>query len=118
MDAAYLLNEYSILSYCFAQNRILELIKSGNVSEDFHIVPKENELYDYVRLEDIDRLNKMGGIKRIKIFSPDGPADFMRKELNSMTEETFKKFIEYQICNAERKDLLGAGSHIVDILEN
>lgn len=115
---AYLLNEYSILSYCFAQNRILELIKSGNVSEDFHIVPKENELYDYVRLEDIDRLNKMGGIKRIKIFSPDGPADFMRKELNSMTEETFKKFIEYQICNAERKDLLGAGSHIVDILEN
>ena len=116
--AAYLLNEYSILSYCFAQNRILELIKSGNVSEDFHIVPKENELYDYVRLEDIDRLNKMGGIKRIKIFSPDGPADFMRKELNSMTEETFKKFIEYQICNAERKDLLGAGSHIVDILEN
>lgn len=116
--AAYLLNEYSILSYCFAQNRILELIKSGNVSKDFHIVPKENELYDYVRLEDIDRLNKMGGIKRIKIFSPDGPADFMRKELNSMTEETFKKFIEYQICNAERKELLGAGSHIVDILEN
>ena len=116
--AAYLLNEYSILSYCFAQNRILELIKSGNVSENFHIVPKENELYDYVRLEDIDRLNKMGRIKRIKIFSPDGPADFMRKELNSMTEETFKKFIEYQICNAERQELLGAGSHIVDILEN
>jgi len=42
----------------------------------------------------------------------------MRKELNSMTEETFKKFIEYQICNAERQELLGAGSHIVDILEN
>lgn len=116
--AAYLLNEYSILSYCFAQNRILELIKSGNVSEDFHIVPKENELYDYVRLEDIDRLNKMGGIKRIKIFSPDGPADFMRTELNKMTEETFEKFIEYQMYNAERPELLGAGSHLVDILEN
>lgn len=116
--AAYLLNEYSILSYCFAQNRILELIKSGNVSKDFHIVPKENELYDYVRIEDIDRLNNLSGLKRIKIFSPDGPADFMRKELNAMSEETFEKFIEYQICNAERPELLGAGSHIVDILEN
>lgn len=115
---AYLLNEYSILSYCFAQNRILDLIKSGNISNDFHIVPKENELYDYVRLEDIDRLNKLSGLKRIKIFSPDGPADFMRKELNAMTEETFEKFIEYQICNAERPELLGAGSHLVDVLEN
>ena len=42
----------------------------------------------------------------------------MRKELNAMSEETFEKFIEYQICNAERPELLGAGSHIVDILEN
>jgi len=105
--AAYLLNEYSILSYCFAQNRILELIKSGNVSEDFHIAPKENELYDYVRLEDIDRLNKMGGIKRIKIFSPDGPADFMRKELNSMTEEAYiksqkQRYLERNIRNTKR----------------
>lgn len=116
--AAYLLNEYSILSYCFAQNRITDLIKSKNISNDFHIIPKENELYDYVRLEDIDRLNKLSELKRIKIFSPDGPADFMRKQLNAMTEETFKKFIEYQICNAERPELLGAGSHLVDILEN
>ena len=81
-------------------------------------MPKENELYDYVRLEDIDRLNNLSGLKRIKVFSPDGPADFMRKELNAMSEETFEKFIEYQICNAERPELLGAGSHIVDILEN
>ncbi|MGN0729395.1 class I SAM-dependent methyltransferase [Treponema sp.] len=114
---AYLLNDYSILSYCFAQDRISGLMESGKVSRDFHIHPDENELYDYVRLEDIDRLNQLSGLERLKIFSPDGPADFMRKELNAMSEETFNKFIEYQMCNAERREILGAGSHIVDVLK-
>ncbi len=114
---AYLMNEYSIISYCFAQNRILDLIKSGNVTKDFHVMPKENELYDYVRLEDINCLNEKANLKRLKIFSPDGPSDFMRKELNAMTDETFEKFIEFQKLNAERPELLGAGSHVVDVLE-
>ena len=78
--------------------------------------PSEEELYEYVRLEDINRLNSLAGLKREKIFSPDGPADYMRRELNAMSQETFNRFVEYQMCNAERPELLGAGSHLVDVL--
>lgn len=113
---AYVLNDYSILDYCFDENRMADLIKSGSIDEDFHIQCTEKDLYDYVRLEDLDRLNKKAGLSRVKIFSPDGPADFMRRKLNAMSEENFRYFIDYQMKNAERPELLGAGSHLVDIV--
>ncbi len=114
---AYLMNDYSILKYCFSEDKILSLMEKGNVDSDFHVRAKNDELYDYVRLEDIDRLNFLANLHLIKRFSPDGPADFMRRELNAMSEDAFKLFIEYQAKNAERPELLGAGSHIVDVLK-
>lgn len=114
---AYLMNEYSILSYCFDEDRIGDLMAKGVVDEQFHIQAKPDELYDYLRLEDIDRLNAKAGLERVTIFSPDGAADYMRTRLNKMSEETFSRFIEYQKCISERMDLIGAGSHTVDVVK-
>lgn len=114
---AYLMNEYSLFSYCFKENRIAALMKDGAVSVDFKVCAKNDELYDYMRLEDIDSLDREAGLERLTIFSPDGMADYMRKELNAMSEESFKLFIDYQMQAAERKDLIGAGSHTVDVLK-
>lgn len=113
---AYLMNEYSILSYCFDEDRIGDLLAKGVVDKDFHIQAQEDELYDYIRLEDIDRLNEKAGLERVTIFSPDGAADYMRTRLNRMSDETFAHFIEYQKCISERLDLIGAGSHTVDVV--
>ena len=114
--AAYVMNDYSVLTYCFREERIDTLFQTGHIDKNFHVQPSEEELYEYVRLEDINRLNSLAGLKREKIFSPDGPADYMRRELNAMSQETFNRFVEYQMCNAERPELLGAGSHLVDVL--
>lgn len=113
---AYLMNEYSILSYCFDEDRISDFLERGIVDRDFHVQVQEGELYDYVRLEDIDRLNQAAGLERVTIFSPDGAADYMRTRLNQMSEESFAHFIEYQKCISERADLIGAGSHVVDVV--
>lgn len=113
---AYLMNEYSILSYCFDEERIADLMARGVVDNDFHIRAQDDELYDYVRMEDVNRLNAMAGLKRVTVFSPDGAADYMRTRLNRMSDETFRLFIEYQKRISERMDLIGAGSHIVDVL--
>lgn len=114
---AYLMNEYSILSYCFDEERIGGLLERGVVDRNFHIQAQPDELYDYVRLEDINRLNKMAGLERVTIFSPDGAADYMRTRLNRMSNETFAQFIEYQKVISERQDLIGAGSHVVDVVK-
>ncbi len=113
---AYLMNEYSILSYCFDEDRIGGLMERGAVDEDFHIQASADELYDYVRLEDIDRLDHEAGLERVTIFSPDGPADYMRTRLNQMSDDTFARFIDYQKRVSERSDLMGAGSHVVDVV--
>lgn len=114
---AYLMNEYSILSYCFDEDRIGGLLERGAVDSNFHIQADADELYDYVRIEDIDRLNKGAGLERHTIFSPDGAADYMRTRLNRMSDETFAHFIEYQKTISERADLIGAGSHVVDVVK-
>lgn len=113
---AYLMNEYSILSYCFDEDRIEGLMQQGFVNNEFHVRTPEGELYDYVRIEDVDRLNHLAGLERVTVFSPDGAADYMRTRLNRMTEQTFRHFIEYQKTISERPDLIGAGSHIVDVV--
>lgn len=113
---AYLMNEYSILSYCFDEERIGDFLARGVVDQNFHIQAEADELYDYVRLEDINRLNEQAGVQRVTIFSPDGAADYMRTRLNQMSDETFAHFLEYQKCISERQDLIGAGSHVVDVV--
>ena len=113
---AYLMNEYSILSYCFDEDRMGTLLEKGAVDRNFHIQADADELYDYVRLEDIDRLDSEAGLARVTIFAPDGAADYMRTRLNRMSDDTFAHFLEYQKCISERPDLIGAGSHVVDVV--
>ena len=115
---AYVMNEYSVISYCFKEHKWSEVAEKGGLSPDFHTICTEEDLYDYVRLEDINRLNKAAGLERIKIISADGAADYMRRELNEMSPEEFEAFCSFQLAIAERPELVGAGSHCVDILKN
>lgn len=113
---AYVMNDYSVIKYGFMEDHIAERVQNGELTEDFQIRHNENELYDYVRLEQIDALNRAAGLKRELIIAPDGPADYIRPVLNAMDEETFDLFLQYQLKNCERPELLGASSHTVDIL--
>lgn len=114
---AYVMNEYSIITYGFKQKHIIDAWNSNKISSDFHIHNLPSDLYDYIRIEDIDEYNHICGLKRYKILSPDGPANYIRPFLNKMSEEEFDLFIQYQLSVCERPDLLGAGAHIVDILK-
>ena len=167
---AYLMNEYSVLTYGFKQRHILEMLpdkagqeaperteegrqeeawdqvgsfgrdhrSSGSLDASFAVCPSPTDLYDYVRPEDIagfDReanrisrenwrkeeegLRKRQGppqLVRDRIFSPDGPAGYMRRELKALSEEEFDCFVAYQLSVCQRQDLLGAGGHLVEVL--
>jgi hypothetical protein len=95
-----------------------ESMAAGKLSEDFQVLSQTEDLYRYMRLDDINALNEEMGLTRIKIISPDGPSDFMRPVLNAMDEETFELFVKYHLSVCERPDLIGAGSHTLDILRN
>ena len=114
---AYCMNEYSVITYAFKERHILECIDEGRLTQDFKTVSKEENLYDYMRIEDIDKLNQAASLDRIKIISPDGPANYMRPFLNKLSDEEFDFFIKYHMSTCERPDLIGAGAHTLDILK-
>ena len=102
---AYVMNEYSVISYCFKEHKWAEVAAKGGLTPDFHINATEEDLYDYVRISDIDRLNKKAGLERIKIISADGAADFMRRELNEMSEDEFRAFCDFQLAFLFRRSM-------------
>lgn len=113
---AYVMADYAVVKYGFMEGNIVKSVSDGALTDDYNILSDENELYDYVRLEDIDRINKLSGVSRHMIFAPDGAADYIRNYINDMDEKSFELFIDYQIKNALRPELLGASSHLVDVL--
>ena len=113
---AYIMNEYSVITYAIKEKHIAEGVSEGMLDDGFHCTEKANPLYSFVRLEDIDRLNERAGLTREKIIAADGAANYIRPYLNALTEEEFSLFTEYHLSTCERMDLMGASAHTVDIL--
>ena len=114
---SYCMNDYAIIRHGFMDNTIMDAVKNKDVDNTYHINSKNTDLYSYVRLEDINDLIKLSDLKRINIISQDGPTDYIRPVINKMDEITFKEYIKYIESICERKELLGASSHVLDILQ-
>lgn len=113
---AYCMNEYSVITYGFKERHVLECMEQKRLTEDFQTISTPGELYDYMRVEEINALNEAEGLERLQIISPDGPANYIRPFLNQLSEEEFEAFVRYQMAVCERADLIGAGAHTTDIL--
>ena len=113
---AYCMNEFSVITHGFKENKIRECMEQGKLTKDFHTVCEPKDLYDYVRIEDITKLVEAAQLERIQLIAADGPANYLRPILNAMDEETFDLFIQYHLSTCERADLLGASAHTLDIL--
>ena len=114
MFICYYMNDYAIIKHGFIDGFINE--KENMYDSNYKIIDSNDELYSYTRLEDIDNLNKIVGLNRINIFTQDLLTDYFRKEINKMDEDTFNKYMEYVYKVSNRKELIGIGSHIVDIV--
>lgn len=114
---SYCMNEFAIIKHGFIDNNIKDCIKNNQVDKNFKITPKSTDLYSFVRLNDINYIKNVSGLKRIKIINQDGPTEYMKKDINKMDEEVFKLFYNYHLSTCELPELLGSGRHILDILQ-
>ena len=112
---SYCMNEFALIYHGFMEGYIKDDIK--NIDNDFKILKDNDNLYSYVRLEDINYLKDTCNLKRVKIINQDGPTEYIKKNVNNMDDETYDLFIKYHLSTCERSELLGAGRHILDILE-
>lgn len=113
----YCMNDYAIIKHGFMDQNIKESINNNLVDDNYHITPNPKDLYNYVRLEDIDLLNQETNLKRIEIIAQDGPTDYIRSFINKLDDKEFKIYLDYHLKTCSRKDLLGASAHLLDILK-
>lgn len=114
---SYVMNDYAIIKHGFIDGYIQNSIKNREISKNFEIFDDIKNLYSFSTIKNISSLNKKCGLKRLKIIGVDGATDYIRPILNKMDKETFKLFIKYQKSICMRKDLVGASSHVLDILK-
>ena len=65
----------------------------------------------------INYIKNKASLNRVKILSQDGPSDYMRQVINKMDDETFDLYLKYHLSICERAELLGASSHVLEILK-
>ena len=114
---AYCMNDYAIVKHGFMEGTIKEAFTDNKVDINYNVMSTDDDLYDYVSIDEIDALARESGLIRKKIVTPDGPANYIRHILRDMDEESFELFVRYVETIAERKDMIGAAAHTVDILQ-
>lgn len=114
---AYCMNEATMIQFTFKAGNIWNLVENHMLTEDFHCISEEKDLFEMVRLEEIDAINaNFSDIKRVKIVAADGATNYMRECVDTMDDATFEMWMKYHLSICERMDLIGATNHSLDIL--
>lgn len=114
---SYYMNDYAIFKHGFLDKNIIHSFENDLVNNNFKVVSKEDDLYSFVRLENIDYYKDMCDLKRVKIISQDGLTDYFRRDINNLSEEEFNLYLKYHLSVCERYEFLGTSSHVMDILK-
>lgn len=114
---AYCMNEATVIQFTFKAGKIWECINNNMLTDDFRCLSEEKDLFEMVRLEEINELNaEFSNIERVKIVAADGAANYMRECIDEMDDATFDVWMKYHFATCERQDLIGATNHSLDIL--
>lgn len=114
---AYCMNDSVVVQFAFIQGKIRELLEKNMLTEDFHCLSKPEDLFEMVRVEEIEGLTAGLPVERERLVATDGATGFIRDIVDAMDEETFRLWLEYHMKTCERRDLIGATNHSLDILK-
>ncbi len=115
---AYCMNEATMIQFTFKAGKIWDCINNHMLTDDFRLISQEKDLFEMVRLEEINAINaNFSDIKRVKIIAADGATAYMREYVDGMDEATFDMWMKYHFAICERMDFIGATNHSLDILQ-
>ena len=113
---AYCMNEATVIQYVFGCDKLKSIMELNMLTDDWKCISEPKDMFEMVRVEDIERLNAAVPVERIKLVATDGASRYIRDHLDSFDDETFEKWLSYHFATCERQDLIGATNHSLDIL--
>ena len=113
---AYCMNEATVIQYVFGCNQLKSVMDLNMLTDDWKCISEPKDLFEMVRIEDIERLNAVVPVERVKLVATDGANRYIREYLEEFDDETFAKWLSYHFATCERQDLIGATNHSLNIL--
>jgi len=113
---AYIMNEMVVIYDAFWNGMLEEYLQKGILTEEFHFTSKPEDIFATVRVEDIVALTKDLPVVREKLVASDGAAAYMRAYIDGLDDKMFSYWMKFHFATCERRDLIGATNHSLDIL--
>lgn len=114
---AYCGNDATIVQFCFKKGMLLqENYKKLVDPVTFKAASTPAELFQLYRKEDIDALTEGFDVERLHFVGTDMAANYMRDEVDAMSDELYEQFLAYQFAICERADMVGVSHHMLDVL--
>ena len=113
---AYCMNEATVIQYVFGCNQLKSVMDLNTLTDDWKCNSEPKDLFEMVRVEDIERLSAAVPVERVKLVATDGASRYIREYLEDFDDETFAKWLSFHFATCERQDLIGATNHSLDIL--
>ena len=114
---AYCMNDPTVVQYVFGLKHLQEVLELNMLTEDWHCISEPKDLFQMVRTEDIASLDAELPVRRVKLVATDGATNYMRETIDAMDDEGFERWMDYHFTVCERRDLIGASHHTLDVLE-
>lgn len=115
---AYCMNEPTIIQWAFADdgNNMLESLSNNMLTDDFACISKPADLFELVRVEDIERLSEKCELTRIKFIGTDMFSNYIKERIEEWSDEVYEIYLKYHFSICERSDVIGLSNHTLDIL--
>lgn len=114
---AYCMADATMIQYAFGRNMLQSVIEKGLLDpETFEVRSDPSELFNIVRIEQIDRINQGFPLSRLHFVGTDMYTMYHRDMIDNMDEEMFRIYLDYHFFLCERRDLAGLSNHTLDIL--
>ena len=114
---AYCMNDPTVIQYVFGLNHLREVMDLHMLTSDWHCISEPKDLFELVRTEDIAELDAAVPVRRIRLVATDGASHYYKELIDAMDDETFGRWMDYHFTICERRDLVGASHHTLDILQ-
>ena len=114
--AAYCGNEATMIQYCFGRGMLREERYRKLVDPvTFKASSDPAELFQLYRREEIDELMADFEVERLHFVGTDMATNYMRQQIDEMEDELYEMYLQYHFSICERRDLVGASHHFLDV---
>lgn len=113
--AAYCGNDATIIQFALLKGQIVEEPYAHLIDESFKCTSTPEEIFQLHRKEDIDMLMSNFNVKRLNFIGTDMISHYFRNQINEMTEDVYKKYLDYHMYICERADMIGMINHFLDV---